>query len=314
MSKRAQYLRLIGTLLAISLLLYLLSQQGWENIREAVRQIPLRNVILAFLLTLMSRLFIISRWHVLLRAVHIPVPVWQTMRLTFAGFFASNFLPTTIGGDVVRLAGAIQLKYDAATSAASLIIDRLVGASGMALALPFSLPSLLQYSQTTAGFEFPRVGFLLSTVKPTWIQKTRDRIIKFLNQLIKAVKLWINHPGALLAALVMTWGHMLCVFAIIKLLFSGMQTDIEFWRIAGLYSLVYFVTLLPVSINGYGLQEVSITVVFTNLAGASIYSSLVMALLLRTMIMIASLPGAFFIPGILAARERSSEPHPQDTI
>ncbi len=73
----------------------------------------------------------------------------QSLRITFAGLFASNFLPTTIGGDVVRLAGAIQYELDAATSTASLVVDRLVGMAGMAMMVPFSLPSLMSYREAS---------------------------------------------------------------------------------------------------------------------------------------------------------------------
>lgn len=80
------------------------------------------------------------------------------------------------------------------------------------------------------------------------------------------------------------------------------------WLIGGLYSLVYFVTLLPVSINGYGVQEFSMTLIFSNLGRASVGSGLIVALLFRTLMMTASLPGAAFIPDILStARETSAK-------
>jgi len=79
------------------------------------------------------------------------------------------------------------------------------------------------------------------------------------------------------------------------------------WLIAGLYSLVYFVTLVPISINGYGVQEISMTLIFSNLGRASLQTGLTAALLFRTLMMIASLPGAFFIPDILASRNKATE-------
>ena len=49
------------------------------------------------------------------------------------------FLPSTIGGDVVRYLGGIQLDNQKIKCAGSLIMDRLVGMFGMALVLPFGL-------------------------------------------------------------------------------------------------------------------------------------------------------------------------------
>lgn len=93
---------------------------------------------------------------------------------------------------------------------------------------------------------------------------------------------------------------MLCVFFILWLLFLGLGESISLWLVGGLYSLVYFFTLIPISINGYGLQEISMTFIFYQLGGVSLASSLTAALIFRTLIVIGSLPGAFFIPGIIA--------------
>lgn len=85
--------------------------------------------------------------------------------LMFTGNFSSNFLPTTIGGDVVRLGGAMQMGYDRAICLASLVVDRLIGMAGMALALPlgliplFSLNGSLVQSFTLVGLFQKRGGF-----------------------------------------------------------------------------------------------------------------------------------------------------------
>ncbi len=142
-------MRIFGTLIALALLVYLLSQQGWQEIVAAIHQIPLWRLALATVLMFVSRLAVAARWHVLLRAADPKISFRQSLRINFAGLFASNFLPTTIGGDVVRLAGAIQYKLDAATSTASLVVDRLVGMAGMAMMVPFSLPSLLSYREAS---------------------------------------------------------------------------------------------------------------------------------------------------------------------
>ncbi len=57
---------------------------------------------------------------------------------------------------------------------------------------------------------------------------------------------------------------MLCLFFILQLLLGGIGEDMPLWLIGGLYSLVYFVTLIPISVNGYGLQEISMTLIFSN--------------------------------------------------
>jgi hypothetical protein len=76
-----------------------------------------------------------------------------------------------------------------------------------------------------------------------------------------------------------------------------------FGMVAGLWSLTYFVTLLPVSLNGLGVQELSITFFYHQFGGIQLSSALTIALLLRILPMFASLPGALTIPGLLAGKE-----------
>jgi hypothetical protein len=248
-----------------------------------------------------------ARWHTLLRAGGVAIPFRQTLRVTFAGLFSSNFLPTTIGGDVVRLAGVIQLKYDAAICAASLIADRLVGMAGMAMVLPFGLPPLLQQNAAAWHCALAAVPSNKESRAGRWLKKAWAKGIELFQRIIGSLKLWLKQPKALAVALLFTWVHMFCFFTIIQLLLGGLNDHLSFWLIGGLYSLVYFVTLIPISINGYGLQEVSMTLVFSSMGNATMSSGLTMALLFRTLAMLTSLPGAFFVSDLLSAAKSGSE-------
>ena len=68
-----------------------------------------------------------------------------------------------------------------------------------------------------------------------------------------------------------------------------------------MYTLTYFVTLVPISINGLGVQELSMTFLLVQLGGLTSSESATIALLTRLLIILTSLPGAFFLPSILAA-------------
>ena len=76
-------------------------------------------------------------------------------------------------------------------------------------------------------------------------------------------------------------------------------SQVPFLLIGGLYSVGYFITLIPISINGYGLQEISMTILFVKVAGVSTSHAVIMALVIRFMMMAASLPGSLFLPKII---------------
>jgi len=281
-SRSGTILRVFGTLATLALLGYLLSKQGWDEIVIAIRQIPPWRIGFAFLLMIVSRISVAARWHVLLRSAGTKTSFWESLRITFAGLFASNFLPTTIGGDVVRLAGAVQLKIDAALGAASLIVDRLVGMTGMAMAVPFGLTGFLNVLNSADQISnAPIIAAALPVRK--WRQTAWNKTKAVFQRVTGALAIWLKQPRALLLALAFSWIHMICLFVIIQQLLIGMGEDISVWIIAGLYALVYFITLLPVSV---------------------VNNSLTSALLFRTLMMVASLPGAIFVPGMLAPNKQ----------
>jgi glycosyltransferase 2 family protein len=300
--KRVSFLRIAGTLLASGLLIYLLWRQGWNEIEAAVQQINLGLFGAAVGLTLLSRLCVAGRWHVLLRSAGVRAAAAQTVRLTFAGLFASNFLPTTVGGDVVRLAGALRFNFDQPTLIASLVVDRLVGMAGMALAVPLGLPVLLKSTLVSASLS-PAFTASVVWIKKSKVQKLWEKVEGALRRMLQALVLWVRKPQALLASLGFTFGHMFFLFSSLWLLLQGMGEPVAFWMIAGLWSLSYFVTLLPVSINGLGVQELSLTLLFTGAAGVSEPTALTLAFLIRILQMFASLPGALFIPAVVVGEE-----------
>jgi hypothetical protein len=281
-------LRWLGTLLALGLLIWLLSSQGWDKILSAFRQIDGWRLFLALGLMLLSRVAVAGRWYVLLRGAGERISLGLTTRITFAGLFVSNFLPTTIGGDVIRLGGALRFGISRAVALTSLIVDRLVGMAGMAMAVP----GLLFFVEPTP------LGFMATMPWPP-----RDFFRRGLRRLRDVMSLWLQHPHTLLAALGLTWTHMLLTITIADVILTGMGHSVPFFLIGGIWSLVYFITLLPVSVNGMGTQELAISLLFTKLGGVSAESALVLALLMRVLPMLASLPGALFVPGMVAGED-----------
>jgi hypothetical protein len=94
------------------------------------------------------------------------------------------------------------------------------------------------------------------------------------------------------------------MFAAIFVLTSGLGRDVSYWLIAGLWSLTYFVTLIPVSVNGYGVQEFSLTYLLAKLGGLDHAQSVTIAVLIRLLFILASTPGALYLPTVLSAMNR----------
>ena len=138
-----------------------------------------------------------------------------------------------------------------------------------------------------------------------WWQIIQEKVTHLGKKLYQALTLWLKQPKSLFISLMYSWVHMLCLFFILQLLLGGIGQNMPLWLIGGLYSLVYFVTLIPISVNGYGLQEISMTLIFSNLGKASMSDGLTVAILFRTLMLLASLPGVLSLPDILSTAERT---------
>jgi uncharacterized membrane protein YbhN (UPF0104 family) len=281
-------LRLAGTILAI-VLIDLLVEREWSGITDSFQRISLPVFALALLSLLISRVFVVLRWHILLRSAGVKIPFSRTAQLTLTGLFASNYLPTTIGGDVFRLAGAMRLGYDRAVCLASIAADRIIGMAGMFLAVPFGLiPAWSVLGASGMGYK--------SAIPPFFA-----KVSEFILRTFRSFSIWFKQPGALLSSLLYTGGNMIFIFISLYILLAGLGERVSFGLIAGIWSLAYFVTLIPISINGYGVQELSLTFLFSRVAGVSPAASLAVAVLIRIVFLLASLPGAAFLPSILTA-------------
>jgi len=290
---RQTIVRALGSLLALALLIILLEEEGDGELFSALRRVSIGYFLAAVVALFISRLFAAARWHILLQSAGVEVRFLRSIMLTFTGNFSSNFLPTTIGGDMARLAGAMQLGYDRAICVASLVADRLIGLAGMSVALPLGLIPIFQLGSH---------GALQSVAVSVLVQKGAD----FAKRTFASFSIWLKKPLALGGAMLATFGNMAFIYLTIYFLLLGIDHHVSYWLVAGLYTLTYFVTLVPISINGLGVQELSMTFLLIQLGGLSSSESATVALLTRALFIITSLPGAFFLPSILAAINNKS--------
>ncbi len=283
-------LRLIGTVLSVALLAWLMGRQDWRALMASARALPAGTIALAVLSMFLGQLLNTGRWLVLLRAQRIHISYAHAARLVFAGLFASNFLPTTVGGDVVRLAGVMAETPDRAAGAATVIVDRMVSIFGMLFVLPFSWP-LVKILLAGGGAS----ASLAVAVGDDGVWR---RLRRSARRLIDALSLWARRPSSLFASLLLSWLGVACYLAGVWITARGLDIPVSYWDVAGATGLTYFMTLVPVSLNGYGVRELGV-LAFYVLLGAQPEQAAALALVTRAMLLGVSLPGALWLGGVL---------------
>jgi uncharacterized membrane protein YbhN (UPF0104 family) len=288
-------LRLAGTLLSILLLIWLLWQQDWGVILASMKELSVWVILAILLLLLVRHAWNTTRWFILVRAQRIPISFLRALQLVFSGLFVSNFLPSMVGGDVVRIAGILQESENRVAAVASVVVDRLVGVIGMLFVLPFSGPLLsLVFTE----------GLLIGGITDSKPRGWRLRLRTGLNKLVESLKIWLNRPSWLALALLASWIAVFTYLCGLLLLAKEIGIPVNLMDVAGATALTYFITIIPLSINGYGLRELAILAFYTHF-GASTEQATLLALITRVLFLLVSLPGALWVGKILPGKVRS---------
>jgi uncharacterized membrane protein YbhN (UPF0104 family) len=287
-SRWVKWLKLGGTVLTIGLFIYLLLKQDWQNILMHLGRIPVWVWPLCVLLAISGMVFNAIRWYILLAIQKVVIPFWNVLKITFSGSFASNFLPSTIGGDAYRIFAIRAYCEDLALPVASVFVDRLLNVCAMLTNLPLSLLTFGGVLPVASSSLVLQAGMTLN------FKKIGDFVKRLIHKWGQVVKIWFKHPGYLGLAFVVAWLSIFVIFLLYWLLAHFLEMPIALYQVMGTTVITYLITLLPISINGYGLREMAIVTLYTRL-GATLEQAVAFAVLSRFFLLIETLPGALWI-------------------
>src|SRR6478672_4104379 len=141
---RSLAITLVKAIVSIGLLALLFSRVDVSRLWSVARQASIAWLVFALLLYLGMLLASALRWGVLLRAQHVQLPFsFLTQSFLVATFF-NNFLPSNIGGDVIRITDTAKIVGSRTLATTVVLIDRGLGLLGLAL-MAASGASLMQH-------------------------------------------------------------------------------------------------------------------------------------------------------------------------
>jgi uncharacterized membrane protein YbhN (UPF0104 family) len=100
-------------------------------------------------------------------------------------------------------------------------------------------------------------------------------------------------------AFLAAWPSNLLPMAGTYLVARQLGIDISFWQIVAVQTVTYFLSVLPISFNGYGLREATYTTLYPAL-GATLEQATTLALVTRFLMVLVTVPGIFWLSGTVA--------------
>lgn len=298
--------------LSAGLLALLATQIDWGSALTVLRRIPLISLGAGLAIYGTGMALMALRLKLLMAAQEVRLNFGTSLKLTFLSAFASNFLPSTVGGDAVKIVALARAGYPKAVTAATVIVDRLANFSVYVLLTPslITLGGLLttRIAAETAwligGVALLGIGAgavaAVILVRHEWSAEDRARqgligmAIRGVETTRAILARWVRQPATLGAALALSVGVVVTGIGAVGLQIPAMGIEISSLEFVAVITLNYFITLLPISFNGLGLLEFGMVYMLTRM-GASPAQAGALALLSRLLYVSTSLPGAWFM-------------------
>ena len=282
-----------GTLVSLGLFVWLLSKMDWQAAWNILKNMPIYSCILAILLLILGQFMNSLRWYVLLKAQNVPITLLEAFKIFLGGSFASNFLPSTIGGDSLRFLAIAKITNDQPLSLASVVLDRVVNLIATCTLIPFSISVLRTtgINISTDLFAFSGLAVFQGKIW-NWIKG----VVQKYSDLFKS---WTRKPTSLVLAFGISWISRFIILGSTWVLAKAIGMQLSLWQIVGVNTVSYFITLLPISISGYGLREITTTTLYTML-GATLEQATALAVISRIFSTLVTLPGVIWMRQIIS--------------
>jgi uncharacterized protein (TIRG00374 family) len=297
--------RLLRLAVAVALTAFILWKAHPSDVLRSAAGADWRWIGAAVALVFFDRTLMAYRWMVLLCALSpgSRPPFWSIMRVFFVSTFIGTFLPS-VGGDLYRAYSLSRLRVIGVESAASVLMDRVLGALSVVIVGVVAIASTR--SVVTIGGVLPTL--LIATAACivaalvvfsesggrlalwTVLRLRNDRAQKLGSGLIDAVRRYARHHAEL--ANVLASSVAVQVIRVIQAYCLGRALGIDIGL--GLYfafiPIIMLIMLLPISINGLGTSQAAFPWLFST-AGVPTAAAVALSILFIALGIVGNLPG-----------------------
>src|SRR5436190_8695887 len=262
----------------------------------------------ALLLFFVNVLAATWRWHLLLSAQNVEERRASLLASFLVANFFNNFLPSNIGGDVIRISDSAKPARSKTLATTVILVDRGLGLLGLVLVAAlgstlagsthhptgplwpawlwagFVLAAIVSVPAVLAPSGFGRLLQPLTVFHPEWVGGRIDMITAVLGR-------FRERPRALAGC----FGGAVFVQATIVVFYFivayALHLQVSMWDLTVVVPVSLVMQMLPVSISGFGVREATFSFYFSRL-GQPIESALLVSLVAQALIILFSLTGA----------------------
>lgn len=238
------------------------------------------------------------RWKILSRANAIELGWSPALLATTHAYFFNQLLVSSVGGDAYRVWYLTQRQHKFSRALSCILADRLVGVFGLMVLVIIGQPVLAWWGDSET---LRRLAVAISLAILTGLltlnflplcqldEQVHSRA-NWAASLVRALKLLRDpsskHQLALRHGLLLAIAAQLLLCTAVWILARGLALDLPWWLVLSTFPPVYFVSLIPVTIGGWGSREAAmigtlalVGVLTTNALALSVLFGLCMLLM-----------------------------------
>jgi len=293
------YIILLKLFVSLGLLAFVFTKIDFNSFVNVFHNIKLFYLFLALLLTFAGFLLAAWKWKIALVAQDIHIGFWTLVGSYMVGLFFGNVLPTSYGGDIIRIYDTAKLSKKKIKSFSSLLFDRLAG---------FFVLLLIGFIAILFVPEFiwllPIIGILLLFFILLFLFSDYNLgKIKIFDYLFKkfdkknvivrikeSINIYKKKPNLLTSILLISLFLQLNVILFNFFIVKGLGLMVPLAILFVFVPLVNVLTIIPMSINGLGVREFSYVYLF-GLGGVAKFEALFISLTVFFIRIVSSLFG-----------------------
>ncbi|WP_214658660.1 lysylphosphatidylglycerol synthase transmembrane domain-containing protein [Candidatus Formimonas warabiya] len=250
-------------LVSILLLGWLLCSVEWPQICHCLHQIKPFALIWAVFSIIVAMIISVVKWGLLIHAQRIPASWKDLWQAYWVALFFNNFLPSSIGGDGMRIFLVGKKTGDMAGVSVSVVAERVLATLGIAC---IGLPALILTGTSLKNLKGLFVLLLLGSLVGVWLliwgkvpgflKGKQGKGAVFLSRFISHGGRLKEQPGVIGKVVLWSALFQLANVAVNYFIFQGLGlTGVSFLEAMLVVPAAAAISMVPVGINGYGIRE-----------------------------------------------------------
>jgi glycosyltransferase 2 family protein len=300
-SRRKQIITtLLKAVVSIGLILWILRDTELSEILASIGSTNLLVLSLAFSLNLVGWLSTAYRWRALLAAQKVHASIAFLMNSCAVSVFFNNLLPSTIGGDAVRIYDSWRLGCSKAVAVTVIFADRFIGLIALML---FTLAALSLYgtvdqdavtlwAAVLLGSGAMMVVIWLTLSPPPVLLSLLERVplLQKFKRVMDAFATFRGEKRVLFKALLLSVVLQANVVIHYYVIGRALDLPIPLHAFFMFIPLTIFIMMVPISINAVGIRE-NVFVFFFALYGVSAPEAIAFAWISYAIVLIQGIIG-----------------------